>query len=78
VDVAGAGMVEEDGPRFTYRGITLRPRIVVTAEATDDQVALTLALARKADTYCLVTNAVRASVDIGVEPEVLRDVLVSA
>ncbi len=73
VDVDGTGEVDEDGPRFTYRAITLRPRVVVSPEATDAQVEQTLALARKADNYCLVTNALRASVTITVEPAVVRE-----
>lgn len=78
VELEGAGTVEEDGPRFTYRAIALRPRIVVAADATDEQVAHTLTLARKADTYCLVTNALRSSVAISVEPEVVRETPVPA
>jgi peroxiredoxin-like protein len=78
VDLEAGGAVEEDGPRFTYKAIALRPRIIVAPEATDAQVEQTLALARKADHYCLVTNAVRSSVEISVEPEVVRDVLAEA
>jgi peroxiredoxin-like protein len=74
VELEGVGAVEEDGPRFTYKAIALRPRIIVAPDATDAQVEQTLALARKADHYCLVTNAVRSSVEISVDPEVVRDV----
>ena len=66
LDLEGVGEVDEDGPRFTYRAITLRPRVVVRADATDEQVEQTLVLARKADNYCLVTNAVPVvGVDFG-------------
>lgn len=78
IELDGVGEVEQDGARFTYRAIVLRPRVVVLPEATDDQVEQTLVLARKADSYCLVTNAVRSSVTISVEPEVIRDVPVTA
>ena len=52
--------------------------MTVAADATDEQVAHTLTLATKADSYCLVTNAVRASVTITVEPTVVREALVPA
>ena len=74
VELEAAGSVEEDGPRFTYKAIALRPRILVAPEATDAQIEQPLALARQADHYCLVTNAVRGSVEIPVEPGLVRDV----
>jgi peroxiredoxin-like protein len=66
------GEVEESGPQFTYKKVTIRPRIQLSADATDDQVAMAEDMAHKADAYCIITNAVRGSVAIEVEPTVTR------
>lgn len=72
VQVQAVGQVEQNGPSFKYTSVTLRPKITLTAEATDEQVKMAEDMAHKADSYCIVTNAVRASVQIVVEPEVSR------
>jgi peroxiredoxin-like protein len=70
--VEAIGQVEQNGPSFKYTAITIRPRITLAAEATDDQVKIAEEMAHKADGYCIVTNAVRGNVQITVEPEVTR------
>lgn len=66
------GQVEQQGANFTYRAITLRPTIVVDADATDEQLSQAREMAHKADAYCIVSNAVRGKVEITVEPNVVR------
>lgn len=66
------GEVEENGPQFTYRKVILRPTIVLESSATDDQVELAEQMAHKADSYCIITNAIRNSVAIEVEPNIQR------
>jgi peroxiredoxin-like protein len=66
------GEVEQTGAQFTYRAITLRPRITLAADASDEQVAMAEDMAHKADAYCIVTNAVRGKVEIRVEPTVSK------
>jgi len=66
------GEVEQKGPQFTYRSVTIRPRIVLEAGAGDAMAALAEELAHKADAYCIITNAVRGNVEIKVEPTVVR------
>ncbi|MCO5297982.1 MAG: OsmC family protein [Fimbriimonadaceae bacterium] len=66
------GEVEQNGPQFKYRSVTIRPTIVLSADATDEQVALTEEMAHKADAYCIITNAVRGNVAIEVEPTIRR------
>lgn len=72
VNTKAVGEVEENGPQFTYKKVTLRPRIVLAAEATDDEMKTAEDMSHKADSYCIITNAVRASVEISVEPTIVR------
>jgi peroxiredoxin-like protein len=72
IDVKAIGEVEQAGMQFTYRKVTIRPRIVVSSGATDDQVAKIEDMSHKADAYCIITNAVRGKVEIVVEPELVR------
>lgn len=67
------GEVEQSGMQFVYRSITIRPKIVLDATATDEQVKLAEDMAHKADLYCIITNAVRDKVAIQVEPEIVRE-----
>lgn len=70
--VDAVGTVEQAGMSFTYKTIVVRPTIVLTAEASDDQVKIAEDLAHKADAYCIVTNAVRGKVEVTVAPSVSR------
>lgn len=72
IETVATGIVEEEGPKFTYQSIVLRPKIRLAADATDDQVKLAEEMAHKADGYCIITNAVRDKVTITVEPEIIR------
>lgn len=73
VETSAEGEVDQNGASFSYARITLRPRIVLAADATDAQLAATRDLAVRADAYCIVTNAVRDKVRVLVEPEVARE-----
>lgn len=66
------GEVEESGPQFTYKKVTLRPTITLSSDATDADEAKAEQMAHKADSYCIITNAVRNSVEIVVEPTIVR------
>ena len=72
LEVTAVGEVEENGPQFTYRKVTLSPKITLAAGATDEQAELALEMAHKADSYCIITNAIRGKVTIEVVPEVIR------
>ena len=67
MEVKAIGEVEENGPQFTYKKVTLTPKIVVSDEA---HVKMAEEMAHKADNYCIITNAVRDKVQIEVHPEV--------
>jgi peroxiredoxin-like protein len=66
------GEVEENGPQFTYKKVTIRPTVTLSADATEEHVKIAEEMAHKADAYCIITNAVRGSVAIVVEPTVVR------
>jgi peroxiredoxin-like protein len=72
IRVEAVGEVEQNGASFKYRKLTLKPHIQVSADATEEQIQQTLEFAHKADAYCIVTNAIRASVEIVVEPQVVK------
>jgi peroxiredoxin-like protein len=66
------GVVEQNGAAFKYREIVIRPSITLAPDATDDQLKIAEDMAHKCDAYCIVTNAVRASVNVTIEPTVVR------
>jgi peroxiredoxin-like protein len=70
IHAEAVGEVEQAGAQFTYKNVVIRPKIVLEAGASDDQVKLAEEMAHKADNYCIVTNALRGKVEISVEPEV--------
>lgn len=72
LEAKAVGEVEEAGPQFTYKKVTIRPTIRLEASASDDQVKMAEDMAHKADLYCIITNAVRDKVAIEVEPTVTR------
>ncbi|MCH7945480.1 MAG: OsmC family protein [Armatimonadetes bacterium] len=72
LEVVAVGEVEENGPQFTYRKVTVSPKITLAAGATDEQAELALDMAHKADSYCIITNAIRGKVTIEVVPEIIR------
>jgi peroxiredoxin-like protein len=73
VDVRATGDVDQEGTRLTYSAITIRPRVRLAAGATDEQARQALDIAHRADKYCVITNAVRDTVKVTVEPEIVRD-----
>ena len=72
IAVEAVGQVEQAGAQFTFKSVTVRPTIVLTADATDEQLKLAEDMAHKADLYCIITNAVRSKVEIVVEPTIGR------
>ncbi len=72
MDVKSVGEVEENGPQFSYKSMMIRPTIRLAADASDDQMKIAEDMAHKADSYCIITNAVRDKVKIEVEPTILR------
>lgn len=72
VSVEANGQVEQSGQQFTYKSVTIRPTIVLSSDATDEQMKLAEDMSHKADLYCIITNAVRGKVEITVEPTISK------
>jgi peroxiredoxin-like protein len=73
VKVEAVGEVEQAGAQLRYTAITIKPRIALNADATEEHVRMAEDMAHKADGYCIITNAVRERVSIKVEPEIIRE-----
>lgn len=73
LQVRAVGSVEQAGPTFTYKSVVIRPSIVLDASATDEQVTIATDMAHKADSYCIITNAIRGKVEVVVEPSVTKE-----
>jgi peroxiredoxin-like protein len=72
VETTAVGVVEQNGPQFVYKAITLKPVISMEGEPTLEQLKMTEEMAHKADGYCIITNAVRGKVEINVEPTIVK------
>ncbi|MES1227383.1 MAG: OsmC family protein, partial [Armatimonadota bacterium] len=70
IKTEGIGEVEENGPTFKYTKVTLKPTITLTSP-TEDQIKAAEDMAHKADSYCIITNAIRDKVAITVEPNIV-------
>ncbi|MHB8634920.1 MAG: OsmC family protein [Fimbriimonadaceae bacterium] len=72
IDVTATGVVEQNGASFVYKSIAVQPVITLATDASEEQVAQAEDMAHKADSYCIVTNAVRGKVEVIIEPSVTR------
>ncbi|MBI5705973.1 MAG: OsmC family protein [Armatimonadetes bacterium] len=72
IEANAVGHVEQNGMQFTFTKITLRPKITLEPGATDEQAALASDMAHKAESYCIITAAVRDKVAVELEVEVVR------
>lgn len=66
------GVVEQNGAAFKYREIIIRPALTLSIDATDEHLRMAEEMAHKCDAYCIVTNAVRGTVNVTIEPTVKR------
>lgn len=71
-ECTAVGEVEKAGASFTYKKITIKPVITLSHTADETVVAKANDMAHRADSYCLITNAVRGKVEIVVEPTIQR------
>lgn len=66
------GFVDQpNAATFIFNKVILKPTITLAAGADEAQQKLAEELAHKADSYCIVTNAVRGKVEIVVEPTII-------
>lgn len=64
------GEVEQNGMQFKFTKVTIKPQITLPSGSDESMVQKANDIAHKADAYCIITNAVRANVEIAVEPTV--------
>jgi len=72
IQVSASGEATQNGAQIVYTRVVIRPTIFLEPSATDDHVRLALEMAHKADSYCIVTNAVRDKVSVEIKPSVQR------
>jgi len=72
ITTTAKGEVEQSGMQFTYKAVSLKPRIVPSGDATDEQMKMAEDMAHKAELYCIITNAVKGKVEIRLEPEIVK------
>ncbi|HVL39758.1 MAG TPA: OsmC family protein [Fimbriimonadaceae bacterium] len=70
--VRAVGEVEQAGVQNTFRAVRIEAEITLEPDATEEHAKLAEDLAHKADSYCLITNAVRDKVGISVNVRVSR------
>lgn len=72
IETKAVGEVEQpNAATFTYKRITLRPKITLPAGTDEATVKLCEEMSHKADAYCIITNAVRGKVEIVVKPDIV-------
>src|SRR3989440_12618074 len=64
-------VARQPGGTLKFLSIHLKPKITM-AGADDAQQTAALDSAHKAEQYCVISNAIRGNVEIGVEPEIVR------
>ncbi|MGJ7912398.1 OsmC family protein [Neobacillus sp. LXY-1] len=64
------GIVEVTKGVITYKKIIHRPRVVLRSGASDKDRELALRLAKKAETSCMISRAVKGNVEIDLEATV--------
>ena len=69
-NVEAVGVVEESGDSFVYKQITIKPSIILEHDADDAAMKAASDFAHKADSYCIITNAVRGKVEIILDAKV--------
>lgn len=67
------GIVEKQGAKNVFTKVILRPKVGLTADADEATVKKAEDIAHKADEHCIISNAVRANVELVVEPEITRE-----
>ncbi len=68
--VEAVGEVEESGASFTYKKVTIKPWIILEHDADEAAMKAAHDFAHKADSYCIITNAVRGKVEIVLDAKV--------
>ncbi|TCJ02274.1 OsmC family protein [Cytobacillus praedii] len=67
------GIVDVTKGIITYKKIIHRPVIVLNTNATDEDSDLALKLAKKAETSCMISRALKGNVEIELEVSILKN-----
>lgn len=66
------GVVSQD-KGLKFESITHRPRVVLQAGATEDQVKTVVQMTERAEKSCMISNALRGNVELSVEASVTTE-----
>jgi peroxiredoxin-like protein len=65
------GIVDVTRGVITYKKIIHRPKIVLKADATEQDIQLAQKLAEKAETSCMISRAIKGNVEVQLEATIL-------
>jgi peroxiredoxin-like protein len=65
------GIVDVTRGVITYKKIIHRPRLVLKADATEQDIQLAQKLAEKAETSCMISRAIKGNVEVQLEATIL-------
>ena len=66
------GVVDVTNGIITYKKIVHKPHIVLKSDATENDEALAIRLAEKAEVSCMISRAIRGNVTVELETTVLK------
>jgi peroxiredoxin-like protein len=66
------GRVVQTGAHLEFNRVVLLPHIMVDASASEEQIQAIEEVASRAEKHCMITNAVRGSVEIKLEPTIVK------
>ena len=64
------GIVEVENGVITYKKIIHRPKVVLSAEASEKELKLAHKLAEKAESSCMITRAIQGNVAVELEADI--------
>lgn len=72
IEVEAEGeVIRQPSKLLKFTAIRLKPRIILADAADEATIQTVTDLAHKAESYCIISNALRGNVEITVEPEVV-------
>lgn len=69
-ELKAVGEVEQNGNSLVFTALVLKPKIVLSEGADEAAYKLAEDLALKAESYCIISNAIRDKVAVSVEPDI--------
>ncbi|ANU27232.1 OsmC family protein [Planococcus versutus] len=66
------GIVEVEKGVTTYKRIVHKPQVVLTADASEKDLALAQKLAEKAESSCMITRAIKGNVEIELQADIRK------